>query len=95
MSRAGARLRIRVTPKSRADRVDPALADGTIRVRVRAAAEGGRANEAVIALLAGALGVRRGAVRIAAGPASRDKWIEVEGLTTEEAARRLLHSGEQ
>lgn len=89
MSGARARFRVRVTPKSRADQVSEALADGTIRVRVRAAAEGGRANEAVVALLAAALGLPRGAVRIASGHGSREKWIEAEGLTSEEAVRRL------
>lgn len=89
MNAARARFRVRVTPKSRADEVVGPRADGTIRVRVRAPAEEGRANEAVVALLAAALGLPRGAVRIAAGHSSRDKWIEAEGLTSGEAARRL------
>jgi len=95
MSAAAVRVRIRVTPKSRVDAVEGTLADGTIRVRVRAPAEGGRANEAVIALLAEALGLRRAALRIAGGSGSRDKWIEVEGLTAEEAGRRLRIRGER
>lgn len=89
MSPARARFRVRVTPKSRADEVGRPLADGTVRVRVRAPAEGGRANEAVVALLAGALGLPRAAVRIAGGHGSRDKWIEAEGLSSDEAVRRL------
>jgi len=89
VSGARARFRIRVTPKSRADEVSGRLADGTIRVRVRAPAEEGRANEAVVALLAAALRLPRGAVRIAGGHGSRDKWIEADGLTSVEAVRRL------
>lgn len=89
MSPARARFRVRVTPKSRADEVGRPLADGTVRVRVRAPAEGGRANEAVVALLAGALGLPKAAVRIAGGHGSRDKWIEAEGLSSDEAVRRL------
>ncbi|HEY7726969.1 MAG TPA: DUF167 domain-containing protein [Candidatus Eisenbacteria bacterium] len=89
MSAARARFRVRVTPKSRADEVSGPLADGTIRVRVRAPAEGGRANEAVVALLGAVLGLPRGAVRIAGGRGGRAKWIEAEGLTSEEAVRRL------
>ncbi len=84
-----ARFRVRVTPKSRADEIGEALADGTLRVRVRAAAEDGRANDAVLTLLGEALGLPRGAVRIVGGQASRQKWIEADGITTEEAARRL------
>jgi len=93
MTRTGdaprARFRVRVSPKSRADGIGEPLADGTIRLRVRAAAEDGRANEAVILLLAEALGLPRGAVRIVGGHASREKWIEAEGITSGEAARRL------
>ena len=89
MSGPRARFRVRVTPKSRADGVGETLADGTVRVRVRAAAEGGRANDAVLALLREALGLPRGAVRIVGGHTSREKWIEAEGITAEDAARRL------
>jgi len=84
-----ARFRIRVAPKSRADEIGATMADGALRVRVRAAAEDGRANEAVIALLAGWLSLPRAAVRIVGGHAGREKWIEAEGITPEEAARRL------
>jgi hypothetical protein len=80
---------VRVAPKSRADAIGAMMADGALRVRVRAAAEDGRANEAVIELLAGGLGLPRAAVRIVGGHTGREKWIEAEGITAEEAARRL------
>jgi uncharacterized protein len=86
-----ARIRVRVTPKSRAEGIGETLADGTVRVRVRAAAEGGKANDAVLALLRETLGLPRGAVRIVSGHASREKWIEADGITAEDAARRLRH----
>lgn len=89
MSGPRARVRVRVTPKSRADGIGETLADGTVRVRVRAAAQDGKANDAVLALLREALGLPRGAVRIVSGHTSREKWIEAEGITTEDAARRL------
>jgi hypothetical protein len=84
-----ARFRVRVAPKSRADEIVGTMADGTLRLRVRAAAEDGRANEAVITLLAGVLALPRTAVRIVGGQTSREKWIEAEGITPEEVARRL------
>ena len=86
---ARARFRVRVAPKSRADEIGATLADGALRVRVRAAAEDGRANDALIALLAEALGLPRAAVRIVGGHTGREKWIEAEGITPEALARRL------
>jgi len=51
------------------------------KVRVAAPPERGRANEALVLHLAELLGVSKGAVRVVAGPASRDKVVEVDGLT--------------
>lgn len=53
--------------------------DGALVVRVREPAVDGRANRAVVAALAEALGVGRGAVRIVAGAAARHKLVEVDG----------------
>jgi len=56
-------------------------ADGTshLKMRVRAVAEGGKANMAAIALLADALAVPKSAIRIAAGHTARLKSIEIAG----------------
>ena len=58
-------------------------------MRVAAPAEHGRANEAALALLASALDLPRDRVSLLAGASARDKVIRVEGLTLEEAERRL------
>jgi uncharacterized protein len=58
-------------------------------VRVGAAAERGRANDALIALLADALGVAKERVRVVSGHSSRRKLVEVERLGDDEARRRL------
>jgi hypothetical protein len=50
-----------------------------VKVRVRAIAEGGEANRAVMELLAKALGVPRGKVRVLSGATSRLKQIAVDG----------------
>ena len=85
------RVRIHVTPRSRKEGVEIERgADGPrIRVRVAAPPTDGRANEAVIELLAGRLGVPRRALRVAGGAASRHKWIEVDGLEEGDLWRRL------
>jgi uncharacterized protein len=48
-------------------------------VQVTAAPEGGRANAAVVALLAAALGVASSACELVAGAASRRKRVRVRG----------------
>ena len=91
----GLRVTVRVTPRGGRDQIDGVeqLADGrdVLKVRVRAIAEGGEANQAVIALLAKALGVSRSHVRLAAGITSRLKQIDVSGdpYGLAESLRRL------
>jgi len=60
------------------------LANGrsVVNVRVRAIAEGGEANRAVIELLAKALGVPKGKIRVLSGATSRLKQIAVDGDPT-------------
>jgi uncharacterized protein YggU (UPF0235/DUF167 family) len=58
-------------------------------VRVTAPAEGGRANDAVVRLLAAALDVPRASVTLVSGQGSREKVVELAGVTPEQAERRL------
>jgi uncharacterized protein YggU (UPF0235/DUF167 family) len=51
--------------------------------------EDGRANQAVVRLLAQMLGLRRRDVSIVAGHGSRDKVVAVEGLSAGELEARL------
>jgi uncharacterized protein len=73
------RLTVRATPKAGRNEIAGRRADGALVVRVTAAPEDGRANAAVCALVAKALGVPKGAVRIVRGDSSRDKVLEVVG----------------
>jgi uncharacterized protein (TIGR00251 family) len=83
------RLKLRVTPKSRADEIVGLTEEGVLRIRVTAAPQDGEANRAVLRLLSRALGVPGAAVRLKGGAASRDKWVEVDGMDAAEAKRRL------
>lgn len=85
---AGCRLTVRVTPKAGRDAVEIAE-DGEIRVRVRAQPKEGEANEAVCRMMAKALGLPASWVTVAAGHASRTKFLAIEGLEREEAMKRL------
>jgi uncharacterized protein YggU (UPF0235/DUF167 family) len=58
-------------------------------LRVSAPPERGRANDAVLGVLADALGVRRSELRVVGGAAGKDKLVEVDGITLGEAERRL------
>src|SRR5262249_11748784 len=82
------RLAVKVVPGSSQDGIAGWLGD-TLKVRVSAPAERGKANAAVEALLADALGVPRDCVRIGAGTASPRKVVEIAGLTEAEVRSRL------
>jgi uncharacterized protein len=58
-------------------------------VRVVEPAEGGKANSAVLRLLADALHVPRRDLEVTAGRTSRDKVIALDGLSRETADERL------
>jgi uncharacterized protein (TIGR00251 family) len=73
-------LTLRVAPKSARDAV-VGWHGGALKIKVRAAPEGGKANAAVVEVLAEALGVPRAAITIESGHASRDKRVRIEGLT--------------
>lgn len=62
----------------------------TLKVRVTAPAERGRANAAVEEIVADALGVPRKSARVVAGGSSTRKVVQVEGLSESEVYRRLL-----
>ena len=59
------------------------------KVRVTAAPEDGKANEAVLRLLAERVGVPRVNLKLVSGPSSRDKIVELTGVDAAEAERRL------
>jgi uncharacterized protein YggU (UPF0235/DUF167 family) len=58
-------------------------------VRVASPAERGKANEAVVALLAETLDVPQASVELVGGATRRDKVVAVRGLSESEIERRL------
>ncbi len=72
-------LTVRVMSSARENRIDGWYGHA-LRVRVSAPPEKGKANEAVIRLLAELLEVQPSRIRVARGAASRDKLLEVEGI---------------
>ncbi|HZR47724.1 MAG TPA: DUF167 domain-containing protein [Candidatus Manganitrophaceae bacterium] len=82
------KLSVKVIPKSSRNGVVGWMGE-VLKVCVTAPPERGKANEAVEALLAEALGLPRGQLRVAAGLSSPRKVIEIEGLEPAEVRRRL------
>jgi len=72
-----ARLAVRVTPRSSADRIDGFDAEGRLHVRVTAAPADGAANAAVAKLLAKALGLPGRDVMLVSGATAREKLFDV------------------
>jgi len=86
------RVRLRVSPRSRTAAVGGPHGDAW-RVRVTAPAEGGRANAAVVRLLAETFELPRSSVTIVSGHGARDKIVELTGIGPDETERRLVAAG--
>jgi uncharacterized protein len=63
---------------------------GALKAKVKAPPAEGRANRALLDLLAGALGVPRGRLTLVSGEQSRNKRIQVDGVDTEGALAAIL-----
>jgi uncharacterized protein (TIGR00251 family) len=83
-----ASISLRVTPSASRDAV-MGWQEDVLRLRVSAPAQRGKANEAVLRLLAAALGIERRRLRIVRGQPSRQKVVFVEGLDQAEIRARL------
>ena len=70
---------VRVQPRAKRNAVQPA-AGGGLKVYVTAPPEDGRANEAVVEVLAEWLGVKRRQVEIVSGETNRNKVVRVTGV---------------
>ena len=79
----GVSIAIRVTPRGGRDDIDgiETMANGraVVKIRVRAIADGGEANRAVMELLAKQLGVPKRDVKLLSGATMRIKQIAVDG----------------
>ena len=84
----GCTVNLKVQPGASRNRISVA-GDGVVLLSVTAPPHDGRANAAVVALLATRLGVAKSRLRIVRGHASRHKVVEVEGIAGAELERRL------
>lgn len=85
-ARGTVRLAVKAVPGAKRDEIAGKLGD-RIKVRVSAPPEDGKANKAICALIAGALGVRERSVRVVGGHARAEKMLEIDGVTAEQVRR--------
>ena len=88
-----ARITVRVTPRAARNEIDGWSEDGTLRVHVTAAPTDGKANAAVLRLIAKTLGIPARDVRLISGSMSRTKIVEIDGPSVAEVRARLGVSG--
>lgn len=84
----GCRLSVHVRPRSSRTAI-LGVREGALDVALTAPPADGAANTELLAALAKALDVRRGDLAIAVGMSSRNKVIDVNGVSAEEARVRL------
>jgi uncharacterized protein (TIGR00251 family) len=82
------RIAVKVTPNARADEIRGFTGDLLV-VRIKAQPVDGKANDALVRFVAVALGLPRAAVSLDQGATARMKLLAIEGISREEAVRRL------
>jgi uncharacterized protein (TIGR00251 family) len=87
-AQAAVTLRVRVTPRAGRDAI-AGWQDGALRVRLAAPPLEGRANTALIRLLAAAAGLAPSNVRLLTGHRSRDKRLAFDGIDAAALHARL------
>jgi uncharacterized protein (TIGR00251 family) len=76
----GVTIEVRVHPRSSRLMVD-CVEGGVLKVKLTAPPARGEANEQLLKLLSKEFGVSKSSVRIIKGHASKDKVVEISGLT--------------
>ena len=85
----GVTIRLKAVPGAKNDEIAGVLGD-RLKVRVSAPPEGGKANGAICALLAAALGLRPRDVQICSGTSNPEKVARASGIDEVTASERLL-----
>ena len=83
-----AKLRLKIIPKAAREGLVGWIGD-SLKIRVKAAPERGRANSAVIALLAATLGIPRERIALVAGASKAHKVVEIRGVSQADLRMRL------
>ncbi|MDO8509993.1 MAG: DUF167 domain-containing protein [bacterium] len=72
------KIKIRVLPRSSKNEVIGEMADGTLKIKLTSPPVDGKANEALIELLAEHYNISKNKIKIVSGLTSKNKIIEIE-----------------
>ena len=86
--REGVVLPVKARPGARRNAIDGVHA-GALKVSVTQAAEKGKANAAIIALLAKEIGVSKSAIQLSSGATNSQKNFLVKGISVKKLLERL------
>jgi uncharacterized protein (TIGR00251 family) len=81
-------LKVKAAPGASRDKI-AGLHGDAIKIAVSAAPEKGKANDAIVRVLAKGLGLKRSQVSLESGSTSRDKWLRIEGMDEATVLRKL------
>ena len=84
----GVKIKVHAKPRASRDAIGGEY-NGALEVSVTAPPAEGKANAAIIKLLAKKLGVSKSSVEIIGGQSSREKWIAADGVTVDDARKEL------
>ena len=82
-------IRVRVIPRAKKDQISGFMQDGTLKVRIARPPIDGRANQALIKFLSASLGIQRDQISITSGTSSRNKTLEIRGMSMREFQARI------
>ena len=88
--RRGTALAIRVVPRARKDEIADLMADGTIKIRLKAPPVDGKANQALIRFLSKVLRVPQRNIEIVAGETRRNKIVTILDLDQNTVQDRIV-----
>ena len=84
-------ISVKVIPRSRRNSIE--WEEGRLKIHLTAPPVDGLANEALVALLAERLALSRRFITIVRGASSRQKTVEITGMTVEDVEKRLIVEG--
>jgi hypothetical protein len=87
--RSGSAIAVRVFSGSKKNEIDQILGDGTIKIKLTTPPVQGKANKALVKLLAEILDVNQSQIEIIAGEKSRNKLVTVYDLDAEIVNQRI------
>ncbi|MBM3131430.1 MAG: YggU family protein [Chloroflexi bacterium] len=90
-SETGTQIRIHLQPNAKRDEL-VSFENGTLRVRIAAPPVEGKANKRLVDFLSEVLDISKSSITIQKGLASKEKRVEIRGLSPSELESRLGNS---